>query len=410
MKISIVVPVYNVELYLKDCLESILTQNFDDYEIICVNDASTDGSLEILQDYAKKNNRINIINNLANGGLSYSRNCGTKNASGDYILFVDSDDMLCQGALAELAEEADRSKSDIIYFDMKIRDEGKWTEGNIKQSQNHSEYYGIYTGRELFTRMCEHNQFIVEACRQLFLKRFLKENDLCFYEGIVHEDILFSVICSMKAGKVSYINRKLYLYRRREGSISSLMNVHRMRSYFIVIIELWSFWHNNVFSAEVNEAFKNYLEALYYNFKKMKSYYTEVDTLAIGGVAEQFLFTVMTSDERQGFNYTHLSNSQLDRVKTAGKVIVYGAGTVGIEVIGLLRSENIKIDSVAVTNKDSNPDHVCGIGIEQIDQIADLDGAVIIVAVSEKYQGGVTDKLEKLGILENTIFINEKNM
>lgn len=74
MKISIVVPVYNVELYLADCLESILLQDFEDYEVICVNDGSTDRSLEILREYAEKNRKIKLINNAVNGGLSYSRN------------------------------------------------------------------------------------------------------------------------------------------------------------------------------------------------------------------------------------------------------------------------------------------------------------------------------------------------
>lgn len=165
MKISIVVPVYNVELYLADCLESILLQDFEDYEVICVNDGSTDRSLEILREYAEKNRKIKLINNAVNGGLSYSRNCGLRHAVGEYILFVDSDDMLQQGALKILSEEAARFDTDIIYFDMTIKNEGQWTQENEVLLQKHGVYNGVHTGQDLFVELYYNNQVIVEAPR-----------------------------------------------------------------------------------------------------------------------------------------------------------------------------------------------------------------------------------------------------
>lgn len=410
MKYSIIVPIYNVEPYLRDCLESILSQSFNDYEVICVNDASTDSSLKILQSYAQKYEEIKIINNPVNGGLSFSRNCGIKNAVGEYILFVDSDDMLCPGALRTLSEETSRFDTDIIYFNMIVKDEGQWAKAQIKSPQKQCKCDGIYTGQELFVKLYQNEQIIVEAWRQLFSKKFIDENQLYFYEGILHEDLLFSVVCAMKAQQVRYLEKELYIYRRRDGSISSLLDACRMRSYFIVFIELYNFWYRNIFPAEVNDALGAYLKRLYENFKNMKCYFPEVDTLSLGGPAEQFMFKLMTMDAESHFRYAHLTKAQLNRIKDAEKVIVYGAGNVGIETIQLLRLENIKVDVVAVSNKDINPDNLLGIRIRQIDELTELEHAVIIVAVAEKHREGIVNKLRHLGVLDNVMFLSDSNI
>lgn len=405
MKFSIIIPVYNVELYLKDCLESILAQSYDDYEIICINDASTDHSLEILYDYAMRSKKIKLINNPVNSGLSFSRNCGIRSALGEYILFVDSDDMMCPGALKTLSDETGRVETDIIYFNMKIKNEGQWAKAQAKQLRIQCKYDGIYTGQELFVKLYQNKQIIVEAWRQLLSKKFIDDNQLYFYEGILHEDSLFSLVCAMKAQKVLYINQELYIYRRRDGSIMSRMNVHRMESCFIVFMELWKFWQNNVFPEDVNEAYGGYLKALYENFNNMRCYFSETCTLSLGGPAEQFMFTLMPSYSPPYFKYAHLSKAQLNHIKAAEKVIVYGAGKFGIEIIHLLRLENINIDAVVVSNKDINPDKILGIGIRQIDELSELEHAAIIAAVSEKNKEGIADKLKQLGVLDNAIFL-----
>lgn len=405
MKISIVVPVYNVELYLEECLESILKQNFDDYEIICVNDGSTDRSLEILQEFAVKSRKIRLINNPVNRGVSFSRNCGIRNSEGKYILFVDSDDMLCQGALEILSEEADRWNPDIIYFDMKIKDEGRWAQENRAALKKHGGYNELYTGQDLFLKLHHENQVIAEVWRQLLSRRFIEENQQYFYEGIIHEDSLFSVICAMKAQRVYYLEQELYIYRRRDGSIMSRMNVHRMESSFIIFIELFMFWYRNAFSAEINEALGEYLKSLYANFEKMKCYFPDIDTLTLGGPAEQFMFKIISSDMDSHFRYAHLTKVQLNHIKNAEKIIVYGAGIVGIEMIRLLHLENIKIDAVAVSSKDFNPDRLLGIVVSQIDELRELEHAVIIVAVVERNREGIVNKLNQLGLIDNAIFL-----
>ena len=115
--VSVVIPVYNVEKYLSDCLESVLQQNFEGMEIFCVDDCSTDGSRDILDQYAARDKRIRIIRYEKNGGLSYARNQAMKQAKGQYIFFLDSDDMMAEGAIQVLYERASSQWLDVLGFE-----------------------------------------------------------------------------------------------------------------------------------------------------------------------------------------------------------------------------------------------------------------------------------------------------
>ena len=116
VKVSVIVPVYNVEEFLGECLDSVINQTFSDFELICVNDCSTDSSLEILEKYALLDSRIKIIQTEINSGLGFARNHGLKYAKGDYILFLDSDDYILDNTLEKLYINATRNESDIVLF------------------------------------------------------------------------------------------------------------------------------------------------------------------------------------------------------------------------------------------------------------------------------------------------------
>ena len=113
-KISIIVPVYNVEKFLAECLDSILSQSFGDFEVLLVNDASEDGSREICERYAKQDARIRILENEKNLGLSLTRNHGLREAKGDYITFVDSDDLIDSNYLMKLFYVAEQEHAEVV--------------------------------------------------------------------------------------------------------------------------------------------------------------------------------------------------------------------------------------------------------------------------------------------------------
>ena len=115
-KVSIIIPVYNTEAYLEECLDSVISQSLRDIEILCINDASTDSSMQILRKYARKDSRIKVLQNSVNQGLSYTRNVGIDNACGEYIQFVDSDDWIEPDTEEVLYKIAAGNQLDLLKF------------------------------------------------------------------------------------------------------------------------------------------------------------------------------------------------------------------------------------------------------------------------------------------------------
>ncbi len=225
MRFSIIIPVYNVEKQLEQCLNSVLSQTFTDYEVICVNDGSSDGSLMILNDFAEKDIRIKIIDK-ENGGLSDARNTGIKAAKGDYLFLLDSDDWIVENALEILNKNIENQ--DFIAFNGKRFFEDGRTEapdeGISEQKIIGWEYYNKYA---LKSRKFH---FVCTVLR-LYRREFLLENELFFKKGIYHEDNLFTPVCCYYAKNVKVIPDVLYIYRIREGSITQQPNNHLKRIF-----------------------------------------------------------------------------------------------------------------------------------------------------------------------------------
>lgn len=212
---SIIIPVYNVEKYLRDCLDSVLNQTYQgNYEVVCVNDGSTDESLEILNEYSKKYPNLNIINS-ENGGTASARNIGINAAKGEYIWFVDSDDWIEKKSLQVFSEHLINFKPDVFCFNGKLvyEDDGheEQDEGIAENNLTGWEYYNKYA---LQSRKFH---FVCVVLR-LYKREFIIKNNLLFETGILHEDNLWMPQMFYYAENVSSISNSLYIYRIREGS------------------------------------------------------------------------------------------------------------------------------------------------------------------------------------------------
>ena len=216
IKFTIIIPVYNVESYLRECLESILRQTFQNWEAICVNDGSTDGSIEILSEFATQDRRFKVISQ-PNGGLSAARNIGIDNASGEYLLFLDSDDWLEQDMLGTL--DATLEGEDMICFSGRRFFESSKTFNPpdtlaIKSYTTGMEYYNenALVSRD-FAFVC----VVLRAYR----RNYLVQTRVRFKEGIYHEDNLFTPLACYHAVHVRQISDCLYNYRVRSNSITN---------------------------------------------------------------------------------------------------------------------------------------------------------------------------------------------
>lgn len=232
IKISVIVPIYNVETYVKDCLESIINQPFKDIEIICIDDCSTDNSMVVVESFAKKDSRIKILKHKENRGQSAARNAGMEIASGKYIAFIDSDDTIERDYFINLYEAAEKSGADVTECGYKIVSKNN-------PVSCHSFHNGIYYNFDnILPRIKKCFVWI-----RLWRSDFLKKNSLQFYNGIYFEDILFVIQAAYYAKSWNIISYVGYNYRIVPTSSTNdpKKRDKRDNDLFIVLENLYSF-------------------------------------------------------------------------------------------------------------------------------------------------------------------------
>lgn len=210
IKYSFIVPVYNTEKYLKKCLDSLVNQTYKDFEIIVVNDGSTDKSSNIISKYQKKYKNIIVIDK-ENEGLSMARNRGVQKSSGKYIIFVDSDDYVSNKLLEEVDKKID--DSDILRFQIATEDE-EYT----KINEYHEEEFESMRGYDAFKYLSSYH-FVEPAWCYVIRKNYYIENKFSFKKGVYHEDFGLIPYVIYKARKVKSVDFIGYYYIQRNGSI-----------------------------------------------------------------------------------------------------------------------------------------------------------------------------------------------
>lgn len=230
--ISVVVPVYNVEKYLPQSLDSLLGQSYSNLEVICVNDGSTDRSLDILEEYALKDSRIKVVSQK-NSGLGSARNTGLNHASGEFVGFIDSDDWVNPLMYETMLEVIATTKTDFVACAMTVyNDKEQKNIDNLTLEQEDFFYLKTFDDnlertaidveilRETFFRAN------VSACNKLFRREFIEGSKLRFLEGIFYEDLFFYVDLIKKVTNFSFIKEKFYNYRKhRLGAITQAHHV-----------------------------------------------------------------------------------------------------------------------------------------------------------------------------------------
>lgn len=234
--ISIIIPVYNVENYLHVCINSVLKQSYQDFEIICVDDASTDSSLKILEYFVKKDSRIKLIKNQTNCGQGYSRNKGLEIANGKYVMFLDSDDWYSLDTLETLIKELEKNNLEVLMFKNIVYYEESGEFGMEK-------YYDMKFMDNFVNKIFNHKDldktkiFKIPSViwNKIYLKSFLDDNNIKFInKNYIYEDNPFSSKVLITAKRISLIDKYFYNRRRREDSIMTLTNERMLESVFIV--------------------------------------------------------------------------------------------------------------------------------------------------------------------------------
>lgn len=223
MKFSIIIPVYNVERYLKKCLLSLLHQTYSDFEVLIIDDGSTDNSIKVISEYVKNDSRFSIYEQM-NSGQASARNNGIRRAKGDYILFLDADDYLALDALRKLSNKISQSISDVISFNC-IIDHGIIRKRTILNDGFHGHYNAI---RDSSILIVPSNSWARIVKRELLLN-----NNIYFNENVMYEDIGFTIKVMAYAKDVLFIDDYLYFYVQRPSSTMHTNSITKKEAILI---------------------------------------------------------------------------------------------------------------------------------------------------------------------------------
>lgn len=418
IKISIVVPVYNVEKYLSTCLDSIIEQNFDDYEIICIDDGSTDCSGRILDEYARKYSFVSVVHQK-NSGQAMARNIGIEKSSGKYIFFLDSDDCIEKDTLAELYDNAENNNVDIVYFDAQCVFESENLYNPAKEKYYiRNKCYGIDTGKELFARLINDGCFTDSACLMFYRKDFLKANNIKFITGMLYEDCYFSVLCFMRAKMVQHINKRYYLYNVHSNSTmtSSQFKCINLYSRLICFRKFSEFYFNEKLSNQQKCALTKFMNDTVK--LAIRDIYNNIDESEMEKLSEKInLYDYLYDFSACGIDFYKIVSfckikAFKEKLENEQSVSIYGAGIRAKRLYSYLRitTPNVTLKNFLVSDRGENPQSLFNLPVYSLSEgyVPDRKDFVVI-AVQNKLISQLTENLENKGILNYLVIDDGMN-
>ena len=238
-KVSVIIPVYNTENYLREAIESIMNQTLREIEILIVNDGSTDRSRFVINELAARDKRITVFNQ-ENKGLSEARNRAIPHIAGEYVYFMDSDDFLESDCLEKCYKRCKEQQLDFVFFDAENKIEKEVNvsiqsyirKGQLDESR-------IYVGQKLLEEQIHKNIFRSSVWLSFVRVDFMRMYFTRFYPGILHEDHLFTIPLYLFANRVGYIARTFFKHRIRSNSIMSKpFSMRNLRGYMVTVSEI----------------------------------------------------------------------------------------------------------------------------------------------------------------------------
>ena len=310
-QLSIIIPVYNVEKYIRACVESIFHQELDEecFEVIIVNDGTKDKSMEIIADIIQAHKNIIVINQ-ENQGLSVARNNGIAKARGKYILMPDSDDLLIENSLKPLLEKALESKADLVVANYLSMTDKEIEHTDTSLLQHKSFNYREKSGEELFLQDLE--PYHCYVWRTLYRREFIIENNLTFVPGIYIQDVPFTHECYLKAKRCIRTSWLLYIYRKGHESATFSFSPKKLKDFCTAIAETWKLTRLSGLSPSIEDKLR---EDIYTSFSamiwiithKIKKASDRIDIIdSLKQQAPDLWFRNGTKQKIESFMYRHL--------------------------------------------------------------------------------------------------------
>lgn len=233
--VSIIIPIYNVELYVKDCIQSVFKQDYPNIEIIAVDDCGIDDSIGIVEKLFvnhPENVTCQLLHHDTNRGLSAARNTGTKSSNGKYILYLDSDDYLKPCSISHLVRKIEETDSDFVVYGFSTNTHDRGV-GELKKGIN------LLNNNNECIHALANLWFTVTAWSKFVKKSFLLENNLWFREGIINEDAPWTFQLCLNANKIAFLHEELYFYRYNPNSIMSDSKKQRVNDSNAIALQIF---------------------------------------------------------------------------------------------------------------------------------------------------------------------------
>ena len=401
-KVSVIIPVYNTEAYLPECLDSVLAQTLGDLEVICIDDCSPDRSGEILDAYARRDGRVQVIHLPENRRQGYGRNRGLDAATGKYVYFLDSDDLIEPRALKELTELADRDELDAVFFDSR----------NIFESEEVKRVYNptltlrkgtyrdeVYNGAELLDDFILQNEWTCYPQRILWRRAFILEEGIRYPESCEHEDEYFAYAGILAAKRARYVPEQYFILRTRANSVMTsgyapknfqgyLMNYYYMNR-FVSERNI----HTTGANLNISRMFERIL-TLYANLKDRDDlgdvFVKEPDKT----IYQCFLSYLRAQDEMMA-----IDKEVMDVIRQYRIVYIYGAKLTGQRFCEKLeKQKDVLIGGFLVKDMEDLPEIMMGRTVRRIDEVEIPEDAIVVAAIKVMYWEETREMLEKRGI------------
>lgn len=268
MKITIVIPVYNVEKYLSKCLKSVVEQTYKNIEIILINDGSTDHSLDICKKYLENDKRI-LLYTKQNGGLSDARNYGIERATGEYILFLDSDDFIERDTCEKISAYLKNNKEIEILCGCALKITGEKKEVIYRKSTENK----VISGKDYLKKQFKESEMFMATWLNIYKNSFLKEKQLKFVKGLLHEDEEFTPRAFLVAEKVLGVDLIFYNYLIRENSITTQKDKTKNAEHMVQICKNLDTLYDSIEDIELKKLLKNDLFEKYLHIFQVAKLY-----------------------------------------------------------------------------------------------------------------------------------------
>lgn len=401
-KISVIITTYNIENYIAECIESVLSQSIKNIEVICIDDASTDHSLDVLNLYAARDSRVRVFAQSKSIGPSSARNIGYREAKGEYVYQIDGDDLIADGALESMYRHAVVNQLDFLTFSADAFADTKEIENKVKNSLNLYKrigaYDGVMKGMELFAECMRNGDFLGNLCCIFLNKNFFDTYNMYLVEGL-YASADSNFLFYLNAQRVMCIKDVFYIRRFRENSIvTSKKTLIKFESILVEYVYEFNLWNQYSFEGPIEDALEKYFAALWKMV--LKTYNSVIDKTSPLRLLPKHKIAKFVYDyyiNNRSAYWTKQTREMIDEIRQYDRIIIYGAKDIGQDVKAILEKNGISNYVFAVSDN-KNETSLDGQKIYNIDELEYFkEKAIVIIAASKRHHESIRAHLQKTG-------------